>query len=504
MSSSRKLGKWVIAGAPFVALAVAFWPVLSWWVARTADTSDDALGVAALAFMVVTTWWERGDAKLSRAWGWGVLGVIALYALTFAWAPNLVRALFAATALGVVVGRMRGVGPLHFGTWGLVAMTLPVLASLRFFLGYPLRWVTTQATALLLRVGGLVVETRGLALVMGPTEVWVDGPCSGVQMLWVGVFLAAALAFVFRLPNRATVGLFVCAVFATVAGNISRAAGVFYLESGILELPEAVDAIALPLLHELTGIAAFAVVAGIVASAGFWLHGRTGEVVAAIGEPPGGRGARQEGRGARQGGRGARLERPGEWQEGRGRWSALVGVSFLVIAVAAVVPFATPASQAIVDESFEGWPRELDGVRLEPRELSERDKPYLAGFPGEIAAFRAGDEDVLLRWVARPTRRLHSAADCYRGLGFETTPLSSSAGEARFRVTMGDEDRVVSETLIDANGKHYAEVGAWYWAAMLGMSPGPWLNVVRVSDHHHLNPPPKLRPTNHFDTFPRP
>lgn len=427
-------------------VAFAFWPVLTWWVARTTDSSDAALGVVALGLVAIVCWSERGrraagaDGEVVRhaRIGWLELALIATYAVSFPFVPNLVRALFAAATIGVVVGRVRGVGPVHLGTWGLVAMTLPVLASLRFFLGYPLRWITTQLTAMLLRFGGLIVETQGLALVMGPVEVWVDGPCSGVKMLWVGVFLAAALAFIFRLKNRATVALFLAAIFATVAGNVSRAASVFYLESGILQAPDAA--------HDLAGMAAFAIVAGLVSALGFKLH------------------------------------RYGVDTSGSARRSRLPGriIVIAVVSAAAFVPVVTPPSNAAVSATFEGWPATLDGVALEPRELSERDRPYLAGFPGRIAAFRAGDEDVLLRWVAKPTRRLHSAADCYRGLGWEVEPMTATDGWARFSVTYEGRTLIVRERLTDADGEHFSEVGAWYWAAMLGSSDGPWLNVVRV------------------------
>lgn len=422
---------------PIAALCVAFWPVLIWWISRTNDSSDDALGLAAVALLLAVTLSEKSTLTQWRL-GWPELAVVGAYAASFYWAPNIVRGLFFSVALGIVVGRVRGTGTLHLGTWGLLALTLPLMASLRFFLGYPLRWITTEMTAILLKLGGLIVEPRGLALIFGPIEVWVDGPCSGVQMLWVGVFLAFALSFVFRLNNLATLGLFGVALISTVAGNISRAAGVFYMEAGLIEAP--------PIAHELIGLAAFAIVAAGVASTGFWL--RTFE-------------------------RSVRVERgatPNIW------------VALCVILFAAAVPTFTPDSNASAEVSgFPGWPTSLEDQPLIPRELSERDQPYLAGFPGRIAAFRSGNEEVLIRWVANPTRRLHSAADCYRGLGFEVKPMKSVDGYAIFEVKRDGVSLIVKERINDPAGKSYEDVGGWYWSAMLGRTHGPWWNIVRVS-----------------------
>jgi hypothetical protein len=228
------------------------------------------------------------------------------------------------------------------------------------------------------------------------------------------------------------------------------------MESGLIDAPD--------VFHDLVGMGAFAVVAVGVAAAG-WALRRFAVPAEALEPAP---------VSAAVSAMGSRRER-----------LAVV----LAAAAAAVVPMITPASSggaAKVD--FPGWPNTLEGTPLKPRELSERDKPYLAGFPGRIAAFHAGDEEVLVRWVTRETRRLHSAADCYRGLGYDVEPVQPRyPGYVSFRVTQNGESMWVSERISErfddaggTPGESFGEVGDWYWSAKLGSTVGPWWSVVRV------------------------
>jgi len=150
-------------------------------------------------------------------------------------------------------------------------------------------------------------------------------------------------------------------------------------------------------------------------------------------------------------------------------------------ALAALVPFfsgvggAEPASGA----SFPGWPTTLDGRTLRPRPLAERELHFARGLPGRMARFTDGRGELTLRWVTRPTRRLHPAADCYRGLGYRVRPLPSSVDAkgrtwGRFEARRDARVLVVRERIEDARGQGFADVSAWYWSAVLGRTTGPW------------------------------
>ena len=64
------------------------------------------------------------------------------------------------------------------------------------------------------------------------------------------------------------------------------------------------------------------------------------------------------------------------------------------------------------------WPREWNGRPLRPLALGSVEARFAAQFPGRIE--RLTDEESVLVWreVRTPTRMLHPATDCYRGLGY--------------------------------------------------------------------------------------
>jgi hypothetical protein len=139
-----------------------------------------------------------------------------------------------------------------------------------------------------------------------------------------------------------------------------------------------------------------------------------------------------------------------------------------------------PAQRAGIE-----WPHEWDGAALRPLALGPLEQRLAARFPGNVARFDAGEHLLVLRDVRQPTRMLHPAADCYRGLGYriETTRLERDADERLWQCFEAGRDgrRVrVCERIVDADAKAYTDTSAWFWAAMFGQSRGPWRAVTKV------------------------
>jgi hypothetical protein len=154
--------------------------------------------------------------------------------------------------------------------------------------------------------------------------------------------------------------------------------------------------------------------------------------------------------------------------------------------LAAAAPFV-PSPQAVRPEkhAFPGWPTHFDGRTLAAMPLSEREQTFAQGFPGRMATFTDGERTILFRWVTKDTRKLHSAWDCFRGSGYRVTPLPLHKDEhgqlwGNFRATRGSETVHVSERISDDSGNAWTDVSAWYWAALLGQSNGPWWAVTVV------------------------
>ena len=158
----------------------------------------------------------------------------------------------------------------------------------------------------------------------------------------------------------------------------------------------------------------------------------------------------------------------------------------LTLAVCALLPLAGRglAVQAPTGAPHE-WPQEWHGQPLRPLALSEVEQRFAQRFPGHIGRFAAGRSVWVLRDVVQPTRALHPASDCFRGLGYriEQTRLQRAADSHLWRCFVAERgvERVrVCERIVDANGEDFIDASSWFWAATLGRSRGPWRAMTRV------------------------
>jgi hypothetical protein len=147
------------------------------------------------------------------------------------------------------------------------------------------------------------------------------------------------------------------------------------------------------------------------------------------------------------------------------------------------VPFVPrAANRPIGDAAFPGWPDSFEGRKLTQLQLSDREAGFAEGFPGRIGRFTDGSREVVVRWVSEETRMLHPAADCYAGLGYSIRPLPPATDDSgalwgRFEAAKGPERILVRERITDDAGGAWTDVSAWYWAALLERSAGPWWSV---------------------------
>ena len=179
--------------------------------------------------------------------------LVLVYAASYTLLPPLLRALVAVTALGCTASLLRFGRLFHPALLGLLYLALPLIPSLQFYGGYPLRALVAGLVAPLLRLGGYAVTREGTCLNWAGRLIWVDAPCSGVRMLWVGLFVACVLACLYGLRPARTLLALAASFAAIILGNVLRAAALFYFEAGIVEAP--------PWAHDYAGLAAFAAVA---------------------------------------------------------------------------------------------------------------------------------------------------------------------------------------------------------------------------------------------------
>ena len=141
---------------------------------------------------------------------------------------------------------------------------------------------------------------------------------------------------------------------------------------------------------------------------------------------------------------------------------------------------ATPASM-----STSPWPTQFMGEELYAIPLSEKEAAFYEGFPGEAAQFTTLSERLILRRIHQPTRKLHPAQDCFKGMGYsiEDEGLQRDPYERIWRgfiATKAEQRLKVRELIVDEVGNTWSDVSAWYWSALMGRTEGPWLSYVRI------------------------
>lgn len=173
---------------------------------------------------------------------------------------------------------------------------------------------------------------------------------------------------------------------------------------------------------------------------------------------------------------------PDLWQR---HWPAL---ALLLIALAAALPLLS-APRAEPTARHTEWPQAWEGRPLRPLAITAVEQRFAARFPGAIARFSDGQRVLVLRRVNEPTRMLHPAADCFRGLGYriEQARLEHDAKQRLWRCFEaegrdGQRLRVCEriEPIEGGAGVAFVDASSWFWAATLGQSQGPWQAVTVV------------------------
>lgn len=238
--------------------AAALWPHGAWLVRRATDGSDTPLGLAALALLAVLVARLAPRLRVAPRTGWlAVAAALTLAANAALWAaPPLLASAVAALALAAgLVAWLPDDSP-RLPWAGLALLALPLVASLQYYAGWPLRVVTAEASAWALQAAGLDAERLGTALQVAGRLVIVDAPCSGVQMAWFAYCSAFALAALGGVRDRALLTRLPFVGLVVLAGNVLRNAWLVALEAR----PQGLA----PLWHEAIGLAVLAAVLGTV------------------------------------------------------------------------------------------------------------------------------------------------------------------------------------------------------------------------------------------------
>ena len=132
-----------------------------------------------------------------------------------------------------------------------------------------------------------------------------------------------------------------------------------------------------------------------------------------------------------------------------------------------------------VDSAFPGWPQMVMGQTITPVPLTKKESEWFSTFPGRAARFQSYQTDLFIRWIERPTRRLHPVKDCLKATGYLVTPapLQEDRDGTLWGCVHAEKQGStyrVCEQIRDAKGQHFSDVSSWFWQSALGKSQGPW------------------------------
>lgn len=231
---------------------LVFWPVWGWYLRRMLDGSDEPWGVLALVTALLLLCKRGHWAAPSRGAIINSCLVMIVYTVGFDKLPDLIRAMLAVLALAIVLSSMCYKRSLHAGLTGLLLVSLPLIASLQFYGGYPIRLLTAFLSAQLLNLFGLDVLPKGTLLYWMGEVIAVDAPCAGIKMLWTGLYLNFTLA-VWRNLNVLITWIYTTLTMMSVfVGNVLRATVLFFTESGLVQAP--------PIAHQTIGLLIFSLI----------------------------------------------------------------------------------------------------------------------------------------------------------------------------------------------------------------------------------------------------
>jgi hypothetical protein len=130
-------------------LALALWPTWWWMGQRMVDGSDDPLGVLALAALGTVLWQQRSRLRAAPRLGLQAAALVGavLTTVLHGQLPDLLVAFISLLSLALGLLAFLPARVATAPVLGLSVLSLPLLASLQFYAGFPLRVVTAEVSS---------------------------------------------------------------------------------------------------------------------------------------------------------------------------------------------------------------------------------------------------------------------------------------------------------------------------------------------------------------------
>lgn len=241
---------WLISGL-FASTILAAWPHWLWMVRRSSDGSDDPWGIVALLTLVALVYIDKDKLRVPQASALSLTALCMVAATAmWGWLPPILSTAFALAGCSVFIANMLPPQRKLMPLLSLAILALPLVASLNFYLGYPLRWFCAQSTSVMLSLLGTDTTPAGASLWWNGKTILIDAPCAGIAMLWIGLYFGALFSYLNNARTFRTILNLSMASTLVIIANIVRNTLLFYKESGLVDLPH--------WTHEAIGLLTFA------------------------------------------------------------------------------------------------------------------------------------------------------------------------------------------------------------------------------------------------------
>ena len=459
-------------------LLFSFWPVWRWYFIRVTDSSEEPWCLCALLTIVAFILLKPSKSSslqnlASSRWAqYATLPLLVAYIFSVFFCPNLLKACIAVITIGAFAIGFFDVGVKASGFFVLLLLSLPSIASLNFFAGYPLRFLVAAGSAALLTLTGICPTRQdGTILLLNQQPISVDAPCSGINMLWAGIYFAAVAITFCRLNFRSSLLVLSAAFASIIVANVFRVAGLSLIQVKLASTFANYSSFE-PVLHIGAGVIVFIAVSSAILLLSLKLRNpNSGDLI-----------VQDDARvdfdtviTADIKSRSASL-RNGQIQ--------ITMASLMVLA--AIAPLLQEHSMPALASSTPDWNQVMLHYSLHEIKDHARAQStdFANGFPGVIKILSDGKREYIVRWVKNYTRQLHPSSDCFRASGYqiEFGPLVKADG-ASWSSFIAEKDKLrlkVRERTYDQNGHSYTDVSEWYWSACLGKTRGPWWSITAV------------------------
>lgn len=224
-------------------LILTFSPVYIWLGKRFYDPSDMFFGWIPVLFLLIvfiSNEIKKGKKSEKEPPSQGLLILISillsLYSLSYFTHFPMIRAILAFTTLSTYMSFRIEKKLFNFSTWGLFMLSLPIMATMQFYLGYPMRYFVATIASAVLNICGYAVTVVGVTLHWESYIISVDAPCSGLKMVYSGALTVCILCFINKFNHFKILLFSMIAFIIIVMSNIARILALFLVEAEVLKL----------------------------------------------------------------------------------------------------------------------------------------------------------------------------------------------------------------------------------------------------------------------------